>query len=125
MTTDGFDPARDRDLRERFARLRTQESARAPGFGAVMNRRRADTSIARALRPLALAAAALLLVTWAARETADPPPPVPAFVAAPAWRSPTDFLLDVPGAELLRTTPRIGRPVSWPASASDPWRTLQ
>ena len=30
-------------------------------------------------------------------------------LAAVRWQAPTDFLLKVPGAELLRTVPQLGR----------------
>ncbi len=36
------------------------------------------------------------------------------------WRAPTDFLLDVPGAELLRTTPSLGVERPTIPAASDP-----
>ena len=35
------------------------------------------------------------------------------------WRSPTDFLLDVPGSRLLRTVPSLGRPANLKANVPD------
>lgn len=61
-----------------------------------------------------LAAAAAVVAAagtgvWLARSSSDTP--VPAVdgreVTLASWQSPTDFLLDTPGVELLRTTPDI------------------
>jgi hypothetical protein len=34
-------------------------------------------------------------------------------LGAATWRSPTDFLLATPGADLMRTVPHFGSPEHW------------
>jgi hypothetical protein len=101
-------PEDDRDLRARFAELRRQDVLRAPEFAGLMHRAR------RARRPMftRMAAAAvcvlvagLLVLTLHLRH---PAPPAPSLTQ---WRSPTEFLLQTPGRDLLRSVPRFG---VWP-----------
>jgi hypothetical protein len=104
------------DLREQFAALRQADELRAPDFARVLQRRarpyrRNFTPIAAAA--CLLIAAAVVIMLWRTRPAALRPPES----AAPAladWRSPTDFLLDTPAAELLHAVPRIGQPQSEP-----------
>jgi hypothetical protein len=61
----------------------------------------------------AAAVTALLLTGPPARTDADFERVVSSYATDPAmgaWTSPTDGLLQVPGTDLLRTVPRIGRP---------------
>ncbi len=78
------------------ALLRQAHAADAPPpFAAPRARRRLQ------LRPLLVVAAAAALVAFIALR------PRPPAVAIAVWTAPTDFLLDVPGSDLLRTVPRF------------------
>jgi hypothetical protein len=75
-----------------------------PAFPAVLLRRRA-----RPRRPFLLlvpvAAALLLAILWLRRP---PAPPASSLARLDLrWSAPTDFLLDIPGGDLLRETPRF------------------
>ena len=104
--------ANDRDLRDRFAVLRRQEEAKAPRLTG------RPVSCREPVRPRSpaalLAAAACLLATAAAglwmRTVSHRPQPEPRNPVASLmeWKPPTDFLLETPGHELLRTVPAIG-----------------
>jgi len=102
----------DRDLRERFAALRREEEAQAPGFMArpVPGPRQvwpwspgALTAAATCLA--AIAAVALWLGTASHRMRQEPGKPVASITE---WKPQTDFLLETPGRELLGTVPAIG-----------------
>jgi hypothetical protein len=108
---DRDDDSQDQDLRARFAELRREEELQAPQFvfpspGSTWQVRRWSTGkrIAGAVCVVTLVAAAWLL---------RPAPHRPDRTGQPVaslmeWRSPTDFLLETPGRELLRTVPSIG-----------------
>jgi hypothetical protein len=110
----------DEDLRDRFAELREEQRTHAPSFGSVRTRaKRVPSRPTRLLSSLA-AAASLALIAYGAvhvlgRSEENVPPavaalsPVQAMLASARWTGPTDFLLDVPGASLLRTVPTFGR----------------
>jgi type VI protein secretion system component VasF len=108
----------DRDLRDSFAALRGEQEARAPEFvippRPVSKHGRRNAS-ARLLAALACVAAMMAAVLWlrtpakTPRRTSDAP-----IASITNWKSPTNFLLDTPGRELLRTVPAIG---VWPADA--------
>jgi hypothetical protein len=103
--------SQDQDLRARFAELRREEESQAPQFvfpsqGSTGQVRRWSTGklIAGAVCVVTLVAAAWLL---------RPAPHRPDRTGQPVaslmeWRSPTDFLLETPGRELLRSVPSIG-----------------
>ena len=108
----------DRDLRERFAALRAEEQRRAPRFSAVWaaaeDRRGRRQGRRAGLRlAAAFAGAALLTLAVFVWRPSSPPPPAPGSEPVPPsiteWRAPTDFLLETPGREVLRTVPRFGR----------------
>ncbi len=108
----------DRDLRDSFAALRREEEARAPEFVVPLRPGHKDglrnfpgRLIAAAVCVAAIMAAVLWLRT--APQTARRVPDGP-IASITNWKSPTNFLLDTPGRELLRTTPAIG---VWPADA--------
>jgi hypothetical protein len=108
-------PEDDRDLHERFAELRRQDAAQAPEFAALLQRR------ARRPRPpaffrLVIAVACVLVIAVALVRFHSRPPakPVPSLSE---WRSPTDFLLQTPGRELLISVPRLGE---WPHGVTVP-----
>src|SRR5688572_3397655 len=99
MTMRGDD---ENDLREAFAVLRREDAKRVPAFEAVRARRRP-----RRLPPLggllaAASVAAAILAVVARRP--DPPP----MASMEEWIAPTDFLLETPGRDIVRTVPRIG-----------------
>ena len=102
----------DRELRKLFAQLKGEDRARTPSFRAPAMR------VAPRRRPIvrvALAAAIVVIAVVLAR-----PDQTPRIMAGPAvdlgttaWRSPTDFLLNTPGSELLRSVPSVGSPDDW------------
>ena len=97
----------DRDLRERFARSKAADRAQMPSFAAVSARSRAAPRRGRFAIGVAVAAA-IVIAAYVARDhigrsVGRDTPATPTH-----WRSPTDFLLDVPGGDLLRTTPTFG-----------------
>ena len=128
----------DRDLAERFERLRseTEHAGNVPDFEAMMARARAEVDAAPSLSvveggadssdaprrrrvlwlggaasaALAATVAGLLLTSGpTADEEFDRLVASYASDAASTWRSPTSGLLDVPGIELVRTVPSVGR----------------
>jgi hypothetical protein len=105
---------RERELRARFAELRREEELRVPQFAFPPSRwagqgRPWGTGrlIAGAACVAALVAAALLL-RFVPSQPARTGQPVASLME---WKSPTDFLLETPGRELLRSVPAIG---VWP-----------
>jgi hypothetical protein len=105
--TDRHD-TRDSDVGTRFHALRQEDRGGAPPFGATLDAayaRRAPTGRGRriALGAGALIAAALVVLVARARA------PRPAIdLAAVRVPTPTDFLLQLPGADLLRSVPQLG-----------------
>lgn len=104
----------ERELREGFDRLRREDAAGVPSFRATLARaarRRAGRPSAR-LRLVAgaitVAAVLAALVLGVGLLRAPGSRGVRVELAATRWRGPTDFLLRLPGAELLRTVPSIG-----------------
>jgi hypothetical protein len=102
--------SRTPDLPERFASLRRDETARAPGFEQVLQRNR-PRSI-RLVGLFAIAAAAVVTVVAATvfeiSHTRGPRAIDASALTLANWRAPTDFLLDTPGRELLRAVPAVG-----------------
>lgn len=99
---------RDDDLRSRFAALRREEEERVPQF-----RTRRPNATAPAWRLGGLVAVTACLVativcvsllqrTHTVRVRNRP------AVSLTQWNAPTDFLLETPGRELLRTVPAVG-----------------
>ena len=109
------DEREERGLRDLFAQQRADESARAPSFASTMAsaRRRDRRAGGRRTMWLGAAAAAAAVIAVALvmmpRRAGDETRRMTAELSSVGWRSPTDFLLETPGAELLRTTPRIVR----------------
>lgn len=98
------------DLRQLFREARNRDAAWTPGFERVL---------ARTPRPrrrtgwvLAAAAAAAVVMVVAVRGRTRQPEPAFVFTAGDL-RMPTDFLLDIAGAETLRSVPPIGRTDEW------------
>jgi hypothetical protein len=100
----------DQEFRERFGSLRREDAKRAPGFERVLQRsRRRPSSRLGALAMSCLLVAAMAVTVLQISHRARPAPH-DATLSLANWRAPTDFLLNTPGRELLRTVPQIGRP---------------
>jgi hypothetical protein len=98
----------DSRLRTHFANLREEDRSAAPPFGrtaaaAAFSHRRSFLRIALAAMPVL--AIALILALRIHRSTDA----VPGELAA--WSSPTAFLLETPGEQLLIQTPWLGEPL--------------
>ena len=103
--------AAEQDLRARFAALRAEEEAQAPpfalpspDFAAQRSRWFAGRLVAAAVCLLAMAAA----VFWLQPGPHKPKRRGDPVASLAQWKSPTDFLLQTPGRELLETVPTIG-----------------
>ena len=101
----------DSELRDRFRALRREDAAAARPFDATLASARAR----RAARPrhrrgwLAAAAVVVAAVAVVLLFTRPDRHGRTIGLATVRWEGPTDFLLVLPGDELLRTTPRFGR----------------
>ena len=110
------DEREERGLRDLFAQQRADESARTPSFGATLaSARRRDRRVGvRRTMWLVGAAAAVAVIAvvmlMMPRRAGEETRRMTAELSSVEWRAPTDFLLETPGAELMRTTPRIVRP---------------
>lgn len=96
----------ERDLRERFQELREAERRLAPRFGVPRRRRlvpRRLLATASALIFLAI----VVLIGVRSRRTTFSASDRAAVQTIAAWHSPTDFLLQTPGNEILVSTPAI------------------
>lgn len=100
----------DRDLRERFAGLRAEDQRTAPDFARLSRRPAPDGRRRRRLRWAAAATLVVLAVVlfrarseWLSRPSPDEAPSIT------TWKSPTDFLLQTPGRQLLQASPASGR----------------
>jgi hypothetical protein len=107
----------DQDLRERFAALRREDAAQAPGF-AVPGQGRTQTPWSRRMPDVGLAALVLASVVF---FTLHRGPERPAHgQSITEWKSPTDFLLQTPGRELLNSVPAF---TQWPLGVAPPAAT--
>jgi hypothetical protein len=113
-------PPEDRELRELFTETRADDFGRTPPFERVLRGRAPSPMTSRRLGlRVALAGGVLiLLVAVAALTVLRGPRDMDAEALAlaqqvSAWRSPTDFLLDIPAAEYLTAVPRIGEVPRW------------
>ena len=112
------------ELRDRFDALRREDLEHATPFQRLLATARARRAAPSGRRPLGLAAAAIVLVAAVlalllSRRHRDG---VPIDLAAVRWKAPTDFLLQLPGDELLRTVPEFGT-MSWPRAGLTPQDT--
>jgi hypothetical protein len=111
----------DRDLRDLFARLKSDERARIAPFRAPIRRATPQPLWV----PRIAVAAAIVVITLVLVRPDHPRQDVafePLDLRAATWRSPTDFLLVTPGSELLRTVPAVGAPDE--SMAIDRYRSL-
>jgi hypothetical protein len=104
------DAARDSTVGRQFRALRQEDAGGAPPFAATLDAAYARRAPTRRRHRIALAAAAVIaaaLVLLVARTR----PPRPAIdLAAVRLPTPTDFLLQLPGADLLSSVPELGAP---------------
>ena len=100
----------ERELRERFARLRNEEGGAAPAFAALLRRPVRQSRRAPGPRMVrwALAAAAVAVVAVGLSRFRRPAPGYGVDLASTSWHGPTDFLLVFPEDASLRTVPRLG-----------------
>lgn len=96
--------AGDGALRDRFAALRREDERQAPEFASLWPGRacapRGKTRWLIAAACALIVAVSVLWIRSAWRKPAD--------VSLAEWKAPTDFLLETPGREMLRTVPEIG-----------------
>jgi hypothetical protein len=110
----------DSDLRTHFANLREEDRSATPPFGRTATAApafsRRSSLLGIALAALPVLAIALMLTVRTHRSTDA----VPRGLAA--WSSPTAFLLETPGKQLLNQTPKLGEPLihSLPAAQDGP-----
>jgi hypothetical protein len=100
----------DRDLREQFAGLRHEDAAQAPSFaGAAFSGTPGRTGRKRKPAWLRYAAAATAVLIVAALVLAKfyPRPHTQPEISITEWESPTDFLLETPGHEVLEGVPEF------------------
>jgi len=109
----------DNDLRTHFANIREEDRSAAPPFGRTaaapaFSRRSSSLRIGLAATPV------LVIAVLLAVRTHRSPDAVPRQLAA--WSSPTAFLLETPGKQLLNQTPRLGEPLirALPAAQDGP-----
>jgi len=125
MTSNG----RDNEISRLFEAERRADESAAPPLDALLARAaRPRVSPVRLLRQLdvaaallaILAAAALVLRSGSARPAA-PPQGETETIRLSDWQSPTDFLLDTPGSELLTQIPDFpDQPATGGALAAPP-----
>ncbi|HEU5262879.1 MAG TPA: hypothetical protein VFU41_15775 [Gemmatimonadales bacterium] len=109
----------EQELRERFERLRREDAAGGPSFRATLagaGRRRARRGPSVHRVAAAAIAVATVVVAAVILDLRLGPRDPRVDLAATRWRGPTDFLLRLPGADYLRTVPRLD------AGAFTDWR---
>jgi hypothetical protein len=95
-------------LRHRFSVLRREEEQQAPEFATLWKARAvARRRQARWFAATACALIALLAFLWI--RSAQRRPDGKTIASITEWKAPTDFLLETPARELLRTVPKIGQ----------------
>jgi len=99
----------DHQLREGFEALRREDAAGTPPFGATVAAARARQATVPRHRALRLGSAVavvavVVLSIWRERDGVR----LQIDLATVRWHAPTDFLLKLPGDELLRSVPQLG-----------------
>ena len=112
-------PEEDSRLRTHFANLREEDRSSAPSFSrtaAAAGFSRRSSSWRIVLAAMSALAVAVMLAVRTHRSTDV----FPRELAA--WSSPTAFLLETPGKQLLNRTPRLGEPLihALPAAQDGP-----
>jgi hypothetical protein len=110
----------DSRLRRRFANLREEDRSAAPLFGRTAAAAAAFSRPGSSLRITLAAIPVLAIAVMLAVRTRRSTDAVPRELAA--WSSPTAFLLETPGKQLLNRTPRLGEPLfhALPAAQDGP-----
>jgi len=126
---------RDRELLALFEAERRDDESAAPRLDALLARpkvRRAQAGgMLRQLDVAAALAAILAAAVLVLRSGARPPAgaPSPAAANEPAqladWKSPTAFLLETPGSELLTQVPTFASPIAGGAAALRPTKGVE
>jgi hypothetical protein len=102
----------DEALQRAFQSLRDEDERRTVSFDAILHRnRRVERYAWGPLLGASVASAVLVALAVTQLELPHRPQLRARNAQAPfilAWRSPTDFLLDTPGSELMRNSPEIG-----------------
>ncbi len=97
----------DDDITPRFEAMRRVDAAAVPQLDALLARPASHRRRRLAL-PVAVAAAAMIVLAVGIRYSASRTPITPTIEASIlAWRSPTASLLHLPGNELLHTVPTL------------------
>jgi hypothetical protein len=104
----------DRELAAAFSALRREEQEQCPPFAAMVRRGRARSLPSGSpIRPRLLWAAAgiflAVLALWLGLRTPEPRIPAAGSPSLAEWRSPTDFLLETSGREILADPARLDR----------------
>lgn len=120
----------DDDLRAAFNALRCDVANSEPSFASLTSATAMNVARRRHRnRRIAMVAAVILPVAFTLRPRANNEPDFARFTALTGidpgqvtWRAPSDFLLEVPGRDLLRRVPliEIQAPTSVPDSARPP-----
>ena len=102
----------DRELRERFSSLQREDAAQTPDFASLLRRKATPRPPRRVLWfATSIAAAFIVFLFVAVTLFRFCSRPRAGNLSITQWRSPTDFLLQTPGHELLESVPRVGK---WP-----------
>ncbi|MDX2059293.1 MAG: hypothetical protein SFV24_15900 [Gemmatimonadales bacterium] len=105
---------RDDDIRELFHGARRADTAWTPSFERVRaGRPRRPAPRGRLLAAAVVTMAAAVVLAVVVRSRAPQVPPELVHMEVGQLRMPSDFLLDVLGAETLRSVPAIGRSDDW------------
>ncbi len=105
----------DRELAAAFSALRREEQEQCPPFAEVVRRGQARFPRRESSRPFhlrwAVAAGLILavLAAWLGLRAPGPKVPVAPAPSLAEWRSPTDFLLETSGREILADPARLDR----------------
>lgn len=111
----------DDDLRDHFAKLRSEDQAHAGEFDSFLRRTRprpigalppAWIAVGTGLAVMMVAVVIVISVTRSEHRAAQG-----RQLSITEWKSSTDFLLQTPGQEILRSVPRIGE---WPSYSEGP-----
>lgn len=107
-------PDQDSRMADAFSALRREEEERCPSFAEVLRRARMRSQRRVANHRLLVAATTVagiaigVLAVWIGLRTEQPPEAIPSIVE---WQSPTGFLLETPGREVLAMPVVLGRSV--------------
>jgi len=98
------DDSHETELRRLFAERERRDEAAAPSYERVVHRPARSRHGRRRLALVSCAVGVLLLIllaVWKDRSEFAPAPDIS------TWKAPTDFLLAVPGGDLLDSTPNL------------------